>query len=111
MTGLTRAFIFKKFVVKILLNRFKSMLTKYSKKISKNKKSFYNDPEEPILLDTEYISHIDSFNDSDLYYGEMKDIVFPITGTTATISIIMPSKKFSNLEKFLVERKRFDLIL
>lgn len=111
ITGLTRVSILNKLSVKILLNRFKSMIKKYSKKISKNKKSFYNGNKEPILLDIEYISYIDGFNDSDLYYGEMKNIVFPIRGTTDTFRIIMPLEDFSNLEKFLVERKRFDLIL
>ena len=111
MSGLMRAFIFKKLSAEILLNRFKSMITKYSKKISKNKKSFYNDDEDLILLDIKYISYIDSFNDSDLYYGEMKDIIFSIEGTTDTFNVIIPLKDFSNLERFLVERKRFDLIL
>lgn len=110
-TGLMRVFILKKLRVKILLNRFKSMIIKYSKKISKNKRSFYNDSKDPILLDIKYISYINSFNDSDLYYGEMKDIVFSITGTADTFNIIVPLKDFLNLERFFVERKRFDLIL
>ena len=112
------------FLKKITVNRFRKNVKKFSKKIMRRKHFMFDDKlDEPYdrteskkpnvnlgMLNIDFISNIGCCIDDD--HNEMRILRFtPAKSEYGDVEIFLTMNEFQGLEEFLVENKRYDLVL